>query len=327
MANSEATYTIGIDLGGTKILTGIVNDKNELVATVKKPTHATDGAQAVLKRITDSLDEALSQAKLSKSAISGIGIGVPGVFNADDGIIIKITNIAGMENVPIGKMLRSWHGGKVQVALSNDVRVATLGEYHLGAGKGHKNMVAIWVGTGIGGGIILDGKVLEGTRGSAGEVGHMVTLADGPFAAGAGIRGGIEALASRTAIERDLRRAIADGQSSILPELLAMNQDMLKSGVLRKAVKKGDVLTISTLERAAYNLGLHCASVVNMLDPEIVVYGGGLMENLGKWMMARITPVAQRHFINKTNLEKVKLVATVLGEPAGALGAALIARE
>ncbi len=326
MATRTATHTIGIDLGGTKILTGIVNARNEMVATVKTPTNAQEGAQGVLDRIIVSLDQALVQSNLSKSDIRGVGIGVPGVFDAASGVIIRITNIDGMENVNMAQLLSTWHGGKIKTVLSNDVRVATWGEYQLGAGKGHKNMVAIWVGTGIGGGIILNGKVLEGSRGSAGEVGHVVTLADGPFAAGAGVRGGIEALASRTAIERDLRRAIADGTATILPQILAKNENQLKSGVLRKAVRKGDALTISVLERAAYYLGLHCASVVNMLDPEIVVYGGGLMENLGDWMIERIAPVARRNFINKSNLDKISLVATSLGEPAGALGAALLAR-
>lgn len=163
-----------------------------------------------MKRLIKAMDDAVDRAGLAKEDIAAIGIGVPGIIDGPRGVIIRITNIPGMENVEIARMLREWR--PVPVVLSNDVRVAATGELRMGAGRGLRSMVTIFVGTGIGGGLILDGKIYEGTRGSAGEVGDMVTMADGPYAPGGGIRGGIEAIASRTAIERDLRAGIAAGR-------------------------------------------------------------------------------------------------------------------
>ena len=326
MARKKHTYTIGIDLGGTKILTAVVDEQGKVVAAVKELTQAQEGAKAVIERIKHTLDTVLEKAKLTKKDIAGIGIGVPGVIDAKRGLIVKITNIPGMEQVAMTKILRDWLGRAAPVVLSNDVRVASWGEYLHGAGKGYKHMVTVWVGTGIGGGIILDGKLWEGTRGNAGEVGHMITLAGGPLALGAGIRGGIEALASRSSIERDLRKALADGRESILPKLLRENDNALKSSVLAAAVQKKDELTIEMLEQAAHYLGLHAASLINCLDPELIVYGGGLMEKLGDWMVKRISKTAKQHAINKTQLDKIKLVPSALGDYAGVVGAAMLAK-
>jgi glucokinase len=322
----KRSYTLGIDLGGTKILTAVVDDKGKVVAAIKALTRAQEGAEAVLERIKQTMDKVIAKAKLAKKDIAGIGIGVPGVIDVKRGVIIKITNIPGMERVPMAKILREWLGHVALVVLSNDVRVATWGEYLHGAGKGYKHLVTVWVGTGIGGGIILNGKLWEGSRGNAGEVGHMITLADGPLALGAGIRGGIEALASRTSIERDLRKALMDGRDSILPKLLKDNGDAMKSGVLAEAVGRKDEVTIETLERAAHYLGLHAASLINCLDPELIIYGGGLMEKLGDWMVKRIAKTAKQHAINKANLDQIKLAPSALGDYAGVVGAAMLAR-
>ncbi len=316
--------SIGIDLGGTKIMTGVVDHTGKVLASSKVLTGAQDGAKAVIDRIMQSMDMALAKAKLGKEDIAGIGIGVPGVIDAKRGTILKITNIAGMEKVPMSQLLGAWLNHKGRIVLSNDVRVATMGEFLHGAGKGYQHMVTVWVGTGIGGGIILNGKLWEGSRGSAGEVGHMVTLADGPLALGAGIRGGIEALASRTSIERDLRRALADGRPSVLPELMKASGGVLMSGVIADAVDQKDKLTIEVLNRAAYHLGLHAASLINALDPELIIYGGGMMEKLGRWMVKRIARTAHQHAINKSDLDKVQLVPSALGDLAGVVGAAAL---
>ncbi len=154
----------------------------------------------------------------------------------------------------------------------------------------------------------------------------MITLADGPLTLGAGIRGGIEALASRTSIERDLRKALTDGRDSILPQLLKTNGNAMKSGVLAAAVGKKDEVTIETLERAAHYLGLHAASLINCLDPELIIYGGGLMEKLGDWMVTRIAKTAKQHAINKANLDQITLKPSALGDYAGVVGAAMLAR-
>lgn len=322
---SAHRYTLGIDLGGTKILAAVVDEAGKVVASAKKTTQAQQGPQVVMKRLIKAMDDAVERAGLTKEDIAAIGIGVPGIIDAPRGVIIRITNIPGMENVEISRMLREWR--PVPVVLSNDVRVAATGELRMGAGRGLRSMVTIFVGTGIGGGLILDGKIYEGTRGSAGEVGHMITMADGPYAPGGGIRGGIEAIASRTAIERDLRAGIAAGRKTILPELLAEKNGALTSSVLSAAVEADDPLTIDVLRRAAHYLGLHAASLINVLDPQALIYGGGVIEGLGHWMTDKIATTAREHAINRTGIEKVKIVEAALGEHAGVVGAALMAAD
>jgi glucokinase len=212
--------------------------------------------------------------------------------------------------------------------LSNDVRVAAVGEHRVGAGTGTHSMIAVFIGTGIGGGIILNDRPWVGYRSSAGEVGHMITLADGPFAVGGGVRGGIEALASRSAIDRDLRAGIAAGRKSVLPDLLKeKGSDAITSSVLAKAVSKNDPLTLEVLRRATFYLGLHAASLINVFDPEMLVYGGGVIEGLGEWMVAQIRDTARQNAINKHDLTKVKIVEAKLGESAGVIGSALMALD
>jgi glucokinase len=197
----------------------------------------------------------------------------------------------------------------------------------MGAGKGLNNLIAVFVGTGIGGGVILNGKVYEGSRGSAGEIGHMVTMADGPFAVGGGVRGGIEAIASRSAIERDLRAGMAAGRSSILEELMREKGGAMTSSVLAKAVMKHDSLTTEVLQRAAHYLGLHAASLVNAFDPEALIYGGGVIEGLGEWMLGQIRTTALQYVINRNRIDEVKIIEAKLGDDAGVVGAALLALE
>ncbi len=322
---AKNTYTIGIDLGGTKILAGIVDDKGKIVGRAKKTTHADKGPDEVIGRIIKSMEEALAASGVAKKDISGIGIGAPGIIDTKNAVVKRATNFKGFDNIEIGKLLRAWHD--VPVVLNNDVRVAAIGEHRMGAGKGVNHLIAVFVGTGVGGGIILNGKLWEGFRGSAGEVGHLITMADGPFQGDNSIRGGIESLASRTAIERDLRWGMYHGRNSVLPDLMAEKGGALTSSVLAKAVAKNDPLTIQVLTRAAYYLGLHAASLLNVLDVEMLVYGGGVIEGLGKWIIPQITEIAMQHCINQAGRDKLKIVEAMLGEEAGVIGSALMVRD
>jgi glucokinase len=323
--SKQERFSIGIDLGGTKILAAVVDNQGKVIGKGKKSTHADKGPEEVINRIGKAMDEALDNAKMTKKDISAIGIGVPGIFDGARAFVIEITNIPGFKNIDLGKHLRKWHD--VPVAMSNDVRVAAVGEHRMGAGKGIQNLIAVFVGTGIGGGIILNGKVYEGSRGSAGEVGHMVVMADGPFAVGGGVRGGIEALASRSAIERELRAGIAAGRETGLPELMKEKDGALTSSVLAKAVAKNDPLALEVLRRAAHYLGLHASTLLNAFDPQMLVYGGGVIEGLGEWMLSQIRTTALQFAINKSNLDKVQIVEAKLGEEAGVVGAGLMALD
>ena len=317
-------YAIGVDLGGTKILSAVVDAQGKVIGQAKKSTHAEKGPTAVIKRIEKAMNEAVEAAGVQKDHVEAIGVGAPGVVDSNRGIVVQLTNLPGWHNVPLAKVLQEWRA--VPVVVSNDVRVAAVGEHRVGAGQGVHSMVAVFVGTGIGGGVILNDRLWTGWRASAGEVGHMVVLADGPYAVGSGIRGSIEALASRSAIERELRAGLAAGRRSILPELLKeKNSDTITSGILAKAVSRNDPLTIEVLRRAAYYLGLHASALINAFDPEMLIYGGGVIEALGDWLLPQICEVARQHAINKVNLNQVKIVTAKLGDQAGVIGAALMA--
>ena len=321
----KTKFTIGVDLGGTKILVAVVDDKGKVISTAKKTTHADKGPKEVIARILQTMDEAVATAKLSKRDIAGIGLGAPGVVDNQRGMVLSAPNLPGFKNIELAAQLKAWQD--CNVALSNDVRVAAIGEHRQGAGRGVHDLIAIFVGTGIGGGIIINDKVLVGQRFSAGEIGHIITLADGPYQGDAAIRGSIEALASRTAIERDLRAGLLAGRKSVLPELMVEKGGAVTSSVLAKAVAKNDPLTIQVMQRAAYLLGLHAASLINSFDPEMLIYGGGVVEGLGKWILPQITEVAKQNCINRADLDKVRIVEAELGEQAGVIGAALMARE
>jgi len=320
-----AQYALGVDLGGTKILSAVVDGQGNVIGQAKKSTHAEKGPSAVLKRIEKAMDEALESAGVQKEHIAAIGIGAPGVVDSAKGVVVQLTNLPGWHNVPLARALQRWHD--VPVMVSNDVRMAAVAEHRVGAGQGVHSMVAVFIGTGIGGGIILNDQLWVGWRASAGEIGHMVVLADGPYAVGSGIRGSIEALASRSAIERELRAGLAAGRQSILPELLKQKKDdsAITSRVLAKAVSNNDPLTIEVLRRAAYYLGLHASALINAFDPQMLIYGGGLIEALGDWLLPQICQVAKQHAINKVNLDQVQIVPAKLGDRAGVIGAALMA--
>ncbi len=319
-------YAIGVDLGGTKILAAVVDDHGNVLGSAKKSTQGEKGPDAVIKRIVKASEEALEDAKIKKDHITAIGVGAPGLVDSARGIVVNLTNLPGWHNVDLARHLRSWHSATV--VISNDVRVAAIGEHRKGAGRGAHSMVAVFIGTGIGGGIIIHDQPWVGFRSSAGEVGHMIVAADGPFAPGAGIRGGIEALASRSAIERDLRAALAAGRKSVLPELMREKQtDMITSSILAKAISKNDALTLEVMRRAARYLGLHAASLINVLDPEVLIYGGGVVESLGEWLLAQIRDVAFEHALNKNQLNQVRIVEAELGDRAGVIGAALVALD
>lgn len=319
-------YSIGVDLGGTKILAAVVDEKGKVVGRAKKTTQADQGSKHVISRIIKVVDEAIAVAGIEKPQIISFGMGAPGTVDSKNGIVVNLTNLPGWQNIQLANILRKdWLN--VPVTLSNDVRVAAIGEHRVGAGVGVDNLIAVFVGTGLGGGLILNGKVYEGARGTAGEIGHMIMMIDGPFAFGSGVRGGIEALASRSAIERDLRHGIERGRSSVLPALMAEKDGALTSSVLAKAVAKNDALTIEVMRRAAYYLGLHAATLINAFDPDMLVYGGGVIEGLGQWMLPQIESTAKQNCINRTNLDTVRIVEAKLGEEAGAIGAALMSRD
>ena len=325
-------FVIGVDLGGTNLLAAVVEpEKGEILGQAKLKTRAELGAQVVTERVAQAITQAMEKAGVKRKRILGVGVGVPGPMHPDTGVVVCCPNLGPTwENLPFAENLQKLVD--LPVTLDNDVNVGAVGEHTYGAGRGTRDMLAIFVGTGIGGGLILDGKLRSGFRDAAAEVGHMVLLADGPLC-GCGQRGHAEALASRTAMEREIRAALEAGRPSILPHLLAQagrdpaDPGPIGSGLIGDAYEAGDPVVVEAVERAQYYLGLLVASCVNLLDPEMVVLGGGVLERMGEPYLEPVRRVAQQHYVQKADAERVRVVRAELGDYAGALGAAVLAKR
>jgi glucokinase len=313
-----------MDLGGTKVLAVVVDAKGSIIAEAKLKTKADKGPDPVIERIADTARQAARKSKLDWEEIGAVGIGAPGPVDPQTGTVYNPPNLPGWEQISLGPQLSRALG--VPVCVENDVNVGTLGEHALGAGQGTRDMVGIFVGTGVGGGLILDGKLRNGFRNAAAEVGHMIILADGPQC-GCGKRGCLESVASRTAIERDIQIGLSVGRESLIPKLTEGGTGRLTSGVLAKALRRGDPLVTEIMTRAQWYLGLLTSSIVNLIDPEMVVFGGGVVEALGDEFLEPIRVTARQHYIQQADADRIQIVAAKLGDYAGVLGAAVLARQ
>lgn len=322
--DKAAPFVVGMDLGGTKILAAIVDSRGRILAEAKQRTQASQGTEAVIERMVETVSQAAKAAGLNRGDMLAVGVGVPAPADPESGTVYHPPNLPGWEEVPLGPKLSRALG--LPVCVENDVNLGTLGEHALGAGRGTQDMVGVFVGTGVGGGLILDGKLRTGFRNATAEVGHMIVLADGPVC-GCGKRGCLEAVASRTAIARDIRAGLAAGRESLLPKLTKGRATRLTSGVLAKALHQGDPLVTEVLARAQWYLGLLTASIVNFIDPEMVVFGGGVVEALGDEFLAPIRVTARQYYIRQDGAERVRIVPAELGDHAGVLGAAVLARQ
>jgi glucokinase len=271
-----------------------------------------------------SVRKAVTTAGVSWSKLRAVSVGAPGAVDPKQGIVYKAPNL-GWENVRLARKLGRLLA--VPVLVENDVNAGTMGEYALGAGKGTRDMIGIFVGTGIGGGLVFGGELHEGCRGAAGEIGHMIIEKNGPRC-GCGKRGCVEALASRTAMEREVRQAIRHGARSVVLQIMKeRKRTRMTSSIIVRALDKNDPLMLQVLKRAQFYLGILVANLVNTLDPEAVVIGGGIAERLGERFVAPIRATAWEFLLRQDGRERIKILRGVLGDNAGALGAAVLARR
>lgn len=315
---------VGVDLGGTKILAGVFGPGLKCLATAKLSTKAERGYESVVERIRRCIGDAIDEADLSPRQVRAVGLGAPGAVNPATGEVLFAPNLK-WKGVPLGKDL-----GKLldlPVFVENDGNVCALGVHAVEMEGKPGSLVGIFLGTGIGAGILLNGELWGGFNGTAGEVGHMVLDVGGPKC-GCGNRGCFEALASRTAIFRDLADAIRDGAKSHLVDMLGPGEAItdLKSGDLRKALRKGDKLVEKVVEGAAEYTGIAVGNIINFLNPEVVVLGGGVMDALQDDMMAIIEATARDYAMTGTS-EGIRVVSSKLGDKAGITGAAVLARR
>lgn len=314
----------GIDLGGTKIQTIVMRSgSREVLGQARSLTPHEGGPAAAIDALCSCMSEAAKTAGVAVDRLDGVGVGVPGEVDAHAGTLAKATNLSEWERpYPLAAALAERFGAGVR--LGNDVSVATHAELELGAGLGAQSLLAVFWGTGVGGGVALGGRLWHG-RGDAGEIGHMVVKRGGARCL-CGREGCLEAYAGRRAMEAEARRLHEKGHDTDLFEIMRhRGRDTLASGVWAKALARGDKLAERLVERAVQALGTGIASAVNLLDVELVLLGGGLGSRLGEPMLARIGAEMLPHLYNDARPPEMKLAA--LGDLGGALGAALLWAE
>ena len=313
---------VGVDLGGTSLTAVALDGRGRVLACRKRSTRPDLGPEGVTRRIAATVGKVRKDLGKKSKRVQGVGIGAPGTVDPGKGVVLYAPNL-GWQDHPLAKTLSRLL--KLPVTLDNDVNGGAVGEHVLGSGQGAGNLVAIFVGTGIGGGVILNHRLYHGSCGGAGEVGHIKILADGPLC-GCGRRGCAEGLASRTAMERDMRQAVDSGRPSLVPDIMArMGRERMTSRVIQEALREGDPLMREILQRAQHCLGLLVASLVNLLDPDCVVIGGGIADRLKDEFLEPIRSTAERHILRAPHLEPVKIVPSRLGDHAGSIGAAVLA--
>lgn len=322
-SNSKAEYVVGVDLGGTKILSGVFKHSLELVATSKLSTKSQRGPSKVIERISHCVQQSVDEADLSMKHVAGVGIGAPGAIDSTTGTVIFAPNMEGWKDIPLKKELEKLLG--VPVFVENDCNIAALGVYVAELKSKPRSMLGIFVGTGIGGGLILNDELYSGFCHTAGELGHMVIEVDGPRC-GCGNKGCLEALASRTAIFQQIKAGIKEGQKTLLVDMLGGDLEDLRSGDLRKAIRRGDKFVDRVVEGAAEYIGIATANFINILNPEVVVLGGGVMEALQDEMMSIIVETAKDYAMPGT-MKGVDIVASKLGDNAGITGGAVLVRK
>lgn len=322
-----ANYAVGVDFGGTKVLASVVDVKSGRIAgSAKVRTSLFDSGDALMDRIYDVVDGALSDAGMKATDTQGIGVGIAGQVNAEKGLLIDTANLSrSVVDLPMASLLKKRYG--VDAAIRNDVQIAAIGEHRFGAGKGIEDFICIFVGTGIGGAIVRNGELIPGAAGNAGEIGHTMLMADGRIC-GCGGRGHLEAYASRTAITKAILGDLRRGRKSIVTDLIddldpTAEHAAIRSGILKKAVQKKDKVVIEAISDAGKYLGMGLSSVVNFVNPQRIILGGGVMESVDLlfekaeyWTRREALPYAG---------EQVEIVRSRLGDFSGVVGAAVIA--
>lgn len=306
---------IGVDVGGTKILALVVTASGVILAREKSPT-AHDGTP-MAEQIATAIDSAVAAAGMTIEQVGGIGVAMPGSVDSSTGYLGTVPNIEIDDHMLVDTLRERY---PVPVEVGNDVNLGTLAECWLGAGRDAQTVVGMFVGTGIGGGVVIDGRLRTGPEDLAGEIGHMVLMVDGPEC-GCGSRGCFEALASRTAIEHAIREGIAAGRASSVTQYTDL--DRIKSGALEDALDDGDELVTEVMTRASHILALGVLTIRHMLNPDMVIMGGGVIEACGDFMMPLIDKEVRASCMRGSR-DTLRLAVSELEDDAVALGAAAL---
>ena len=312
-------HVVGLDIGGTKMMAAVYNSKWQTLGRCRKKSRFSkeEPAEARVIRVVAEAIEAAGDV-----SIKGIGVGSPGPLDPVSGVIIDTPNLA-WKNFPLAKILSDHFS--VPVAVDNDVNVGTYGEWRFGDIEDCAHVLGVFPGTGIGGGIIVDRTLLHGFSGAAGEIGHMTLEVNGPFC-GCGKRGCLEALASRIAIAKEVAALAARGDAPYIVEHCGSDIEKIRSNDLALAIKAGDMMVEEVVRKAAYYVGIAVGNLINILSPEAVVLGGGLVEAMESLYLDEVKRAVKAHampFLRKG----VRIQAARLGDDAVVQGAACMIAE
>lgn len=313
----EGACWLGFDLGGTKMHAALFGPDGEVLARKRRKTRGQEGAEAGVKRVADTIEKLIAEANLTGTELGGIGIGIPGPIELDTGIIRESPNL-GWKQVPLKKLLEHRFG--VPVILCNDVDAGVYGEYVAGAAVGARAVIGIFPGTGIGAGMIYEGKIYRGKQLSCLEVGHMPVRADGARC-GCGRRGCLETVASRLAMSAEAAKAAYRGQAPHLLHIAGTDLANIRSGALAEAIEAGDKIIDQIVRDGARAMGVVMGGVVNLLAPDVIILGGGLVEAMPKLFVEEVSHGIRDHTM-PAFAEAYTLKVAGLGDNAGVVGCA-----
>lgn len=320
MTEDRFMYSIGIDLGGTNIVSSVVNDRYEIVASAKTATNSPRSAEEIFDDIAKVTFEAIDKAGLTVKDIDSVGLGTPGTVNGDG--VIEFANNLVFNNVPAKQMLIDRLGIE-KVYIENDANCAALGEAYAGVGNGAKDFIAVTLGTGVGSGIIVDGKIVNGVNFAGGECGHMVINVDGEQCT-CGRKGCWEAYASATALIRQTERAMEENPDSVMHQLAA-EEGKVSGRTAFDAMRKGDIAGIKVVDQYIKYVACGLINLVNALQPEVICVGGGIC-NEGETLMKPLRRYVQAERYSIYSKIQTKIVKAQLGNDAGVIGAAILGK-
>jgi glucokinase len=315
-----SSYIVGVDLGGTNIVSLLINSEGKIIGKDTRATLAQEGKEKAFSQIVNSVISILKRGELqgiSSTSIEGVGVGSPGPLDTKKGIIHFAPNLPGWNNVPLVSILADHLN--LPIFLENDANAAALAEWWIGAGKKVDNLVLLTLGTGIGGGIIIGGEVLHGAWDTASEIGHMI-IHEGGLVCGCGKRGCLEAYASATGVIKRTVSLLKKGRKTVLWELVHGHLEDITCELVYRAAERGDELSQMIVKETARYLGIGIANIVNILNPEMVILSGG-MTAAGDLLFKPVRKYA-REYALEAAIEGVRVVPANLGDNTGALGAA-----
>ncbi len=312
-------YAVGVDLGGTFVKMGLVDERGRIVRRHAFATADHPGKGRLIAAVTGGIEKLLTGARRKRARVTGIGVGVPGLVDSRRGIARQLVNVPGWKNVPLKRLLEK----KIHLAvfIDNDVNLMALGEFTFGAGKGTKNLLCLTLGTGVGGGLIIDGEIYRGSHLAAGEIGHVPVSVTGPRC-GCGGRGCLEAYVGNRYLVRQAARALASGRKSKITKMAGGDWRKITPEILSRAARAGDTLAREIWEAAGTRIGVVLVGMLNVFDPEMIVIGGGI-SRAGRILFSPLNAAVKAR-TSRFPSGWFKIVPARLGDDAGVIGAAVL---